>query len=116
MRQQELIGDYERLLATYRDTVARLVPVLETMALESVREVLPSAHRLEVEGRINEDWIPILRIQRVLDESGVVLFDIGTGHDNERVEEMIDQAGVEYLDLLLDLTGGDYMGHREIEA
>ena len=29
---------------------------------------------------------------------------------------MIDEVGVEYLDLLLDLTGDDFMGSREIES
>lgn len=101
---------------SYRSTVAQLVPVLEAMALDNIGDILPGAHRLEVEGRINEDWIPTLRIQRVVDEGGAVLFDVATGHGDERVEEMIDEVGVEYLDLLLDLTGDDYMGHREVDA
>ena len=114
MVEPQLIDDYERLLATYRSTVEQLVPVLEAMALASVREVLPGAQRIEVEGRINEDWIPTLRILRVLGGDGGVLFDVAVGHDDERVEELIDEVGVEYLDLLLDLTGDDFMGHREI--
>ena len=107
--------DYERLLASYRSTAAQLVPLLEAMAVASIRDVLPGAHRLEVKGRINEDWIPTLRIQRFVDEGGAVLFDVATGHDDEGVEEMIDDVGVEYLDMLLALTGDDYMGHREVE-
>ena len=52
--------------------------------------------------------------RRVLDESGTVLFDVAFGHDDERVEALIDEVGVEYLDLPLDLTGDDYMGEREL--
>jgi hypothetical protein len=44
------------------------------------------------------------------------LFDVAEGRDDERVEETIDEVGVEYLDLLLDLTGDDYMGSREVEV
>ena len=71
---------------------------------------------IDVHGRVNEDWIPVLRIQRVLDEHGAVLFDIEVGHDDPVVEEGIDEVGTEYLDLLLDLTGDDYMGDRTIDC
>lgn len=66
-------------------------------------------------GRVNEDWIPTLRIQLVLDENGRVLFDVAVGHDNRAVEDMIDEVGTEYLDLLLDITGDDYMGPQSID-
>lgn len=85
------------------------------MALDSVAEVLPGTSTLDVFGRVNEDWIPILRIQRVLGEQGDVLFDIEVGHDSRTVEDMIDEVGSEYLDLVLDLTGDDYMGARTID-
>jgi hypothetical protein len=85
------------------------------MALTNISDVLPGAHELEMVGRINEDWIPTLRIQRVLDKNGAVLFDIGFGHDARLVEEMIDEVNTEYLDLLLDLTGDDYTGTRTID-
>ena len=44
-----------------------------------------------------------------------MLFDIEAGHDDPVVEEGIDEVGTEYLDLLLDLTGDDYMGDRTID-
>jgi hypothetical protein len=116
MPDRELIDRYERLRERHRRVVEDLVPVLEAMAVASIGDVLPGAHRLEVEGRINEDWIPVLRIHRVVDERGAVLFDVSEGNDDERIEETIDEVGVEYLDLLLDLTGDDYMGTREVEA
>lgn len=116
MPDQQLVAEYVRRLIDYRSAAAQLVPLLNQMAFGSLRDVLPGAQRLDVEGRINEDWIPTLRIQRVVDERGAILFDVAFGHDDERVEEMIDEVGVEYLDLLLDLTGDDYMGAKEIEG
>jgi hypothetical protein len=42
-----------------------------------------------------------------------VLFDASRGAELD-VEEVIDEVGTEYLDLLLDLTGDAYMGHHEL--
>ncbi len=92
-----------------------LVPLVERMAFESVAEVLPGTHALEVHGEINEDWLPILRIQRVFDARGVELFDADDGHDDRTVEDAIDNANTEYLDLLLDLTGDEYMCTKTLE-
>ena len=55
-----------------------------------------------------------LRIQRVLDADGEVLYDIESGHDDPDVENRIDEVGFEYLDLLLDLTGNDYLGRKTV--
>jgi hypothetical protein len=113
-----LTGEYRRARNEHARAVDALVPLLVQMAMESIAEVLPAAHELEVLGRINEDWIAILRIQRVLDENGRVLFDVALGHDERAVEDMIDEVGSGYLDPLLDLTGDDFMGagkiHREL--
>jgi len=116
MPDQQLVDEYERRLTAYRTSVEQLVPLLEVMAIASLRDVLPGTHTLEVEGRINEDWIPTLRITRVVDEEGAVLFDAAFGHDDERVEEMINEVGVEYLDLFLELTGDGFMGAGVIEG
>lgn len=108
-------AEYERARDEHTRAVQALVLLVVGMALESIDEVLPGAHRLEVLGRINEDSIPTLRIQRVLDVDGRVLFDVAIGHDDRAVEDMIDEVGTEYLDLLLDLTGDDYMGAGSID-
>ena len=55
------------------------------------------------------------RRQRVISLDGRVLYDIGFAAGDE-VEEMIDAVGIEYLDLLLDLTGDDYLGAKSIDA
>jgi predicted oxidoreductase len=61
---------------------------------------------------MNEDSLRILRMQQVLDASGHVLYDTEVGHDDESVEMAIDEVNVEYLDLLLDLTGDEFMGSQ----
>lgn len=107
-----------RLLTdAYRETRERydaarsdLVPLLERMAIETLADVLPSAHAVEVLGQLNEDWVPTLRVQRVLDASGMVLFDVNVGHADRAVEDAVDTVNVEYLDVLVDMTGGDYTG------
>ena len=108
--------EYERARNEYTKAVEVLVPLLIRMALDSIADVLPGAHRLDLDGRINEDWITVLRIQRVLDDEGRVLFDVEFGHDDRVVEDMIDEVGSKYLDLLLNLTGDDWMGAKSIDG
>jgi hypothetical protein len=84
------------------------------MALVSIAEVLPGASALETEGEMNEDWDFTLRIQRVLDAAGEVLYDVSAGHEDPEVETTIDAVGVDYLDLLLDLTSDEYLGRQTI--
>ena len=64
---------------------------------------------------MNEDWVPTLRVQRVLDARGSVLFDTREGHDDSAVEDAIDEVDIEYLDVLIELTGDDYMGRHTID-
>lgn len=115
MPDAALVSDYRRARDDYTRASEELVPLLIQMALDRTAELLPGAFALDVHGRVNEDWIPILRIQRVLDAAGAVLFGVEDGHDDPVVEEGIDEVGTEYLDLLLDLTGDDYMGDRTID-
>jgi hypothetical protein len=53
---------------------------------------------------------PSLRIDRVLTASGEVLFDASEGHPDRAVEDTVDKVNVEYLDVLIDVTGDDYIG------
>lgn len=115
MPDAALTAEYRRVRGDYSRASERLVPILIRIALDSIEELLPGAHELELDGRINEDWIPTLRIQRVVDADGRVLFDVASGHDDPAVEDMIDEVNTEYLDLLLDLTGDDYMGAKSID-
>jgi hypothetical protein len=107
-----LIDAVVRARAAYEQSVRELVPLLTLISIEALAEVLPGAHALAVRGEVNEDWLPILRIQRVLDADGAVLFDADVGHDVPSVEELIDEVNVEYLDLLLDVTGDEFMGSK----
>jgi hypothetical protein len=114
MPSPELIAAFDAAGERHSVAVADLVPLLIEMALATVADVLPGAEVFETEGEMNEDWICTLRIQRVLDAGGVVLYDIDLGHDDPQVEHRIDEVGVEYLDLLLDLTGDDYLGRKTV--
>ena len=115
MPADELIERHRGALAAFSAAVDRLVPVLEEIALAAVRDVLPTAHRLEVLGEMNEDWAWTLRIQRVVDADDRVLLDVAVGADAD-VEDHLHEVGVDYLDLLLDITGEDYFGTKVIEA
>jgi hypothetical protein len=111
----ELIGRHRIALAAFSAAVDRLVPVLEEIALAAVRDVLPTAHRLEVLGEMNEDWAWTLRIERVVDADDRVLFDVAAGADVD-LDDHMHEVGVDYLDPLLDVTGEDYFGTNVIEA
>jgi hypothetical protein len=111
----ELIERHRATLAEFSAAVDRLVSSLRAIALATVRDALPSAERLEVLGEMNEDWAWTLRIQRVLDSGGNVLFDMGAGA-NPEVEDLIHEVGIDYLDLLLEITGEDYFGTNVIQA
>jgi hypothetical protein len=64
----------------YFEAATALVPLLVRVVLARLGEVLPGAQELETEGRFTDDWIRTLRIQRVLDQHGAVLFEVGFGH------------------------------------
>jgi len=113
--QPELIENFDRARVTYEQTVGELIPLVVRMAFESVADVLPGANEFEVHGEINEDWLPLLRIQRVLDASGEVLFDVEARHADDAVVETISEVNVEYLGLLIDLTGDGFMGAHTID-
>lgn len=114
MPSPSLIAAFDAAQQRHAEAVADLVPLLIEMAVTSVAEALPGADVLETEGEMNEDWLFTLRVQRVLDERREVLYDIETGHDNPGVETRIDEVGFEHLDLLLDLTGDDYLGRKTV--
>jgi hypothetical protein len=114
MPSPSLIAAFDAAQQRHAEAVAGLVPLLIEMALTTVAEALPGATVLETEGEMNEDWLFTLRIQRVLDADGAVLYDIGVGHDDPEVETRIDEVGFEYLDLLLDLTGDDYLARKTV--
>lgn len=106
----------ERARASHAAAVERLVPDLIAGALAEVADVLPGAVSLEVLGESNEDGLDILRIQRVRNAHGDVLYDIETGHADRAVEDRIDHVGSEYLDQLLDMTYGQFFGEHVLTA
>ena len=108
-----LRAEFDEMLAVYQEQGAHLADLAERMVWRTLRAHFPSASTVQVEGWMNEDWLRVLRVRRVLDADGVVLFDVARGADPE-IEEVIDEVGTEYLDLLLDLTGDTYMGLHEL--
>ncbi len=116
MPNLSLVRAFDAAQERHTAAVADLVPLLIDLALATVAEVIPGADVLETEGEMNEDWLFTLRIQRVLGGNGEVLYDIESGHNDPEVEHTIDLVGFDYLDLLLDLTGEDYLGRGAIPA
>lgn len=53
--------------------------------------------------------------QRVRNAEGRVLFDVDAGHSDRVVEDAVDLVDIEYLDVLIDLTSGEYMGQVVID-
>ncbi len=111
---QALLDALRAANARHAAAVAEFIPLLIGVALATIGDVLPGAEVLETKGEMNEDWAFTLRIQRVLDRDGTVLYDVTVGDDDRRVEDTVDTVEHEYLDVLLDLTGEDYFGFQEI--
>jgi hypothetical protein len=114
MPSPELIAAFDAANERHTAAVAELVPLLVEMALASIAEVLAGASVLETEGEMNEDWVFTLRVQRVLDAAGEVLYEDTAGHEDPDVETTVDEVGVDYLDLLLELTGDEYLGRKTL--
>lgn len=112
----DLAASYEAALVRYRDAVRALVPLLRRMAISALASVLPGAAQLVTFGEVNEDALSILRIRRVLDGDGGVLFDVDRLDATREVEDRVDLVGNEYLDRLLDLTGDEYYGEHRWSA
>jgi polysaccharide pyruvyl transferase WcaK-like protein len=115
MPNQDVVAEFRRARDQWDALGQALAPLAERLAFQTVADLLPGAAVIEVRGEVNEDWLRILRIRRVLSGEGDVLFDLTVGHDDPRVEDAIDEANADYLDLLLDLTGDLYMGNHTLE-
>ena len=106
----ELEIEYSQAVRSHRDALGRLVVLLRRMVMEALGDVLPGASSIAAVGEFNEDWTPTLRIQRVFDAEGRVVFDVDVGHSDQHVEDAVDFVNTEYLDVLIDLAAGDYFG------
>lgn len=115
MPDSELEIDYSHAVRDHRAAASRLVVLVRRMAMETLRDVMPGASSVGAVGEFNEDWIPTLRIQRVSDAEGRVLFDADVGHPDGEVEDAVDFVDTEYLDVLIDLAPGDYFGSVVID-
>lgn len=114
MPTPSLIDAFSTAQERHAAATADLVPLITEMALATIVEVFPGAVALETEGEMNEDGLSTLRIRRVLDGNGTGLYDARIGDDGRHVEEIVDRVGFDYLDVLLDLTGDDYLGYKTV--
>ncbi len=74
MPSADLIEAYRSAREAHRRAVDDLVPLLERIAVEAVRDWWPDANELELHGEYDSDWAPTLRIQRVISLDGRVLY------------------------------------------
>ena len=112
MPNEDLIKSYERLRRAHARSSEELADILINVAFASICEVLPSADAIDVYGDLNEDFAPRLRIQRILDEHGAVVFDVTDGHRVRDVEDAVDWVNIEYLDPLIDASTETYLGRH----
>jgi hypothetical protein len=86
MPNPDLTAEFERTRDQWDALGQALAPLAEKLAVNTVADVLPGTKVIEVRGETNEDWLRILRIQRVLSAGGAVLFDVAEGHDDRRAK------------------------------
>lgn len=112
----ELRTRYRDLLDQHSRLGRELVEMLPAVVIDLLREVLPGTSSIEIHGLINEDWIAVARIERVLGNDGGVLFDATVGHPDRAVEDLIDRIDTEFLDDLMYLSPGDHLGRHTLPA
>ncbi|MDZ7680021.1 MAG: hypothetical protein U5K29_15885 [Acidimicrobiales bacterium] len=105
---------YHTLLDQHSRLGRELAEMLPAVIIDLLREVLPGSSAVEVHGQINEDWLTVLRVERVLDAAGGVLFDVATGHPDRAVEDLIDRLDTEFLDHLVYLAPDAYLGRHTL--
>lgn len=115
MPSRELIDAYSQARARHQDATRDLVALVISIAVATLEDVLPGVRQIETLGEFNEDWVPTLRIERVVGLEGETLFDVELGYDERSVEDAVGTVDTEFLDVLIDLTGSEYMGRRTIE-
>ena len=76
---------------------------------------MPGVVVIEAIGELNEDWIPTLRIQRLRDAAGEVLYDTDDDAAWSAIEDAVNRVNLEYLDVLADVGGGQYTGSVTID-
>lgn len=66
MPNQDLVAEFKRTCGHWDALGQALAPLAERLGAETVADAMPAAKVIEVRGEINEDWVRLLRIQRVL--------------------------------------------------
>jgi hypothetical protein len=110
----EMRSQYRAMLDQHSRLGRELVDVLPAVVIDLLREVLPETSTVDVHGEVNEDWLTVLRVERVLTNDGAVLFDSTTGHPDRAVEDLIDRINTEFLGELIYLAPDDYLGRHTL--
>lgn len=82
---------------------------------ELVRKHFPKAVLLGLFGQMNEDYVNVLRADRLVLADGSVVGDIVDGVVNEDFEAMAEEVE-EVLSWLIDLSPDSWFGEHEIEV
>lgn len=110
MPTPEMVSEYRAARERYDMAAVDLQNQLVRMTLTTLADVLPGTESVDAVGSYDEDLIPTLRIQRVRSVEGEDLFDVDRGHPTRAVEDAVDRVDIEYLDVLIAVTGNRYMG------
>jgi hypothetical protein len=110
MPSQELTERYGRALIELEEAVDRLEPLLASMALAEVAEVLPGAHALVTFSERDLDDVLRIRVTSAVDERGVVLFDVEQADSCGAVDAVLMRVATVYLERLAEIVGGELLG------
>jgi hypothetical protein len=112
----ELRERFQMLLDRQAEIRSGLLEKLPAVVIDLLREGLPGTIAVEIHGEVNEDWLTIARVERVLGRGGTLLFDAAAGHPDRHVEDLVDEVGSELLDILVDLAPDTYLGRHTLRA
>lgn len=104
---------HEIASAHYREAATAVEAASMGVVRAEIIGRFPTATAYEVKGEFNEDSTPVLRIRRVLNADAGVLFDVDNPTDDETTD-FVGELSMDYLDLVIDITGDEYMGEHEI--
>lgn len=117
MTDTQLEAEYQAALADYMAAAKRLAPLLEARIASWVRATYPEADTLHVLGYTNDEGAFVVRAQRVTAsgqlEAGATSASWRAPMGGEGWDDFTDEIDP-LLDMLGDLTGDRYEGHRTI--
>jgi hypothetical protein len=98
--------EFDALQQAYHDAAGRLAGAIPSEVMRRVLDVFPDATALRTYGEVNEDGVPRLHLTCILTDDGTLANDDEPTVAFEALVEDVEPL----LDLLLDITGDDWMG------